>query len=80
MGVFWGATAGHDMNAVFDCWANLLNLIDEGKLRPAVFERIYNGLEELPQGLDDLSKRRTWGKAVLRIQPKAKSSGREAKL
>jgi len=56
----------------------LLELIAQGRLKPAVFEKIYEGLESVPQGLKDLAERKTWGKAVVRVRPNDKKS--QAKL
>ena len=55
-----------------------MRLFSERKLVPAVFDKVYDGLEEVAQGLDDLEKRRTWGKAVVRVRD-TKRDG-EAKL
>jgi NADPH2:quinone reductase len=49
-------------------WGELMRLFSERKLVPAVFDKVYDGLEEVARGLDDLEKRRTWGKAVVRVR------------
>jgi NADPH2:quinone reductase len=59
-------------------WGELMRLFSERKLVPSVFDKVYDGLEEVAQGLDDLEKRRTWGKAVVRVRD-TKGDG-EAKL
>lgn len=51
-----------------EVWQTLLSLFESGKLVPAVFDKVYDGLEEISFGLDDLEKRRTWGKAVVRVK------------
>jgi NADPH2:quinone reductase len=48
-------------------WKELLALMGSNRVRPVVFDKIYT-LDTLVQGLDDLEKRRTWGKAVVRVQ------------
>lgn len=48
-------------------WKELLELMNTNRVRPVVFDRVYT-LETLVQGLDDLEKRQTWGKAVVRVQ------------
>jgi NADPH2:quinone reductase len=52
---------------VTQVWAELLALLASGRVRPVVYERVYT-LETLVQGLDDLEKRRTWGKAIVRVR------------
>jgi NADPH2:quinone reductase len=46
----------------------LMNLFNEKKLVPAVFDKVYDGVEAVAEGLDDLEKRRTWGKAIVRVR------------
>ena len=53
-----------------ETWGALFELFASGKLSPAVFEPICEGLESLPQGLDALTSRKTYGKAVVRIPGK----------
>ena len=43
-------------------------MFSERKLVPAVFDKVYDGLEHVSNGLDDLEKRKTWGKAVVRVR------------
>lgn len=45
-----------------------MTLFNEKKLIPSVFDKVYDGLEQVGQGLDDLEKRKTWGKAVVRVR------------
>lgn len=59
-----------DATVPAEVWGSLFELIGDGKLRPAVFEPIYEGLESLPQGLEALTTRKTYGKAVVRIPGK----------
>lgn len=47
--------------------AACFDLVDKG-LRPVLHDRVYDGLEELRLGLDDLEHRRVAGKAVVRIR------------
>lgn len=57
----------------------VLQLLSTGKVVPAIYEPVYNGLETVGQGLDDLDKRKVWGRAVVRIRTEDKSVER-AKL
>jgi NADPH2:quinone reductase len=69
VGIHWGAYTRNEQDRIPEVWAALLQLVREGRLRPVVFEQIYQGLESLPKGLKALGNRETWGKAVLRIRP-----------
>lgn len=42
-------------------------MIKEG-MRPVIHSRVYEGLEELAEGLGDLENRKVTGKAVVRIR------------
>jgi NADPH2:quinone reductase len=61
------AAAENETARVAQVWAELLALLASGRVRPVVYERVYT-LETLVQGLDDLEKRRTWGKAIVRVR------------
>lgn len=70
-GVFWGAYSKNEVDKIPECWNALLEMFEQKRIKPTVFSRVYQGLEELPQGLMDLSERKTWGKAVVRIREDA---------
>jgi NADPH2:quinone reductase len=38
------------------------------QLDPVTFEPIYHGLDSVSSGLVDIEKRKTWGKAVVRVR------------
>lgn len=67
-GVFWGAYSKNEVDKIPEAWNALLDMLKKKTIKATVFDRIYKGLEELPQGLEDLSQRRTWGKAVVRVR------------
>ena len=46
----------------------VLELLGSGKVVPALYDPIFDGLEQVGQGLDDLDKRKTWGRAVVRVR------------
>jgi NADPH2:quinone reductase len=48
--------------------SEVLGLLAEKKLRPVIYEPIYEGLEEVGKGLKDLEERKIWGKGVVRIR------------
>lgn len=43
-------------------------MLGSGKVVPAIYEPVYDGLESVGQGLDDLDKRKVWGRAVVRVR------------
>lgn len=56
-------------------WNDLRPLIQSGAIRPYVFtDRTYNGLESVPRALEDISTRRVWGKAVIRVDSRPSGS------
>ncbi|KAF8970739.1 hypothetical protein BGZ46_010414 [Entomortierella lignicola] len=67
IGVFWGSYAKFDMVTVARVWRELLELFAQGKLVPVVYEKLYQGLDSVKVGLNDLAARKTFGKAVVVI-------------
>ncbi|KAF9115188.1 hypothetical protein BGX27_008666 [Mortierella sp. AM989] len=67
IGVFWGSYAKFNVGAVVSVWKDLLRLFTEEKLVPVVYEKIYQGLDSVKTGLNDLAARKTFGKAVVFI-------------
>ncbi|GAA5900906.1 hypothetical protein JCM6882_005974 [Rhodosporidiobolus microsporus] len=68
MGVHWGAYIKNEPDAVPVVWNALLRLFEEGKVKGIVFEKVFGGLEAVPEGLRALGARETWGKAVVRVR------------
>jgi len=46
----------------------VLQLIESDRLKPVIYEPLYDGLETVSGALADLDARRTWGKAVIRVR------------
>ncbi|KAF9437353.1 hypothetical protein BGZ76_001070 [Entomortierella beljakovae] len=67
VGVFWGAYAKHDLATVARVWKDLLRMFAEEKLVPVVYEKVYQGLDSVKNGLNDIAARKTFGKAVVNI-------------
>lgn len=57
----------HNPERVAEAWRELLELFASGRLKPVVYNAKYT-LETLTQALQDLEDRKTWGKAVVRVQ------------
>ncbi|GAA5996026.1 NADPH:quinone oxidoreductase family protein [Rhodotorula paludigena] len=75
VGVHWGAYTKNEPAVIGETWAALLELFRTRKLVGAVFGKVFDGLESVPEGLRALGGRETWGKAVVKIK-----GGREGKL
>ncbi|KAF9972827.1 hypothetical protein BGZ73_003994 [Actinomortierella ambigua] len=69
VGVHWGAYAKHDMATMAEVWKSLLTMFANGTLVPIVYEKVYQGLDQVKVGLQDLASRKTFGKAVVAINP-----------
>lgn len=69
--------AARDPQHAVQVVSEVLGLLSSGKLKPILYEKVYNGLETVSEALQDLEGRKTWGKGVIRIRP---STLREAKL
>ncbi|KAH8594736.1 zeta-crystallin [Bisporella sp. PMI_857] len=67
IGYRYGMTDREDPAETAKIWKGLSDLLERGHLRPTVFERDYRGLANVVDALQDLSQRRVWGKAVIRI-------------
>jgi NADPH2:quinone reductase len=70
-----GAYARNEAEMVGQVWKELLALFESGKVRGTVFDKVFDGLESVPEGLRALGARETWGKAVVKVK-----GGREGKL
>lgn len=68
LGVRGGETGVRDPARYKRTIAACFDMVAGGKVKPVIYERVYDGLEELAQGLEDLEGRKVWGKAVVRIR------------
>ncbi|KAK8203707.1 hypothetical protein IWZ01DRAFT_441371 [Phyllosticta capitalensis] len=48
-------------------WRNTMALISRNKIEPVVYNQVYQGLESIPQALEDVNQRKVWGRAVVSI-------------
>lgn len=70
-----------DIQHAFQVVMEVLDLLSTGKLKPILYDKTYDGLEKVSEGLQDLENRKTWGKGVIRVrQNPSPISKREAKL
>ncbi|KAI0058587.1 alcohol dehydrogenase [Artomyces pyxidatus] len=76
IGIFWGSYHQKNPSRAVEVWKELLELLSSGRVIPVVYTETYT-LDTLVKGLDDLEKRKTWGKAIVRIR---EQPGEKAKL
>lgn len=67
VGIHWGAYSRFEPDNIPNIWKDIFALFESGKVKPNVYEQVW-GLEDLAKGLEALEKRKTWGKAVVRIR------------
>lgn len=76
VGIHWGMYATMEQETVTKVWADIFQLIEEGKLKGTVFtDKEFVGLESIPEALKALGSRGTWGKVVVKVP-----QGDQAKL
>ncbi|CAG8535948.1 10012_t:CDS:2 [Ambispora gerdemannii] len=66
LGLFWGAHYEYAEETVPVVWDALLHLFRTGRLRPVVYPKVFDGLENVKEGLKALEGRQTFGKVVVR--------------
>ena len=68
VGLHWGQYAKEEPETFEEVWRSLLELISHGKFRGTVFtDQDYVGLERIPEALQALESRGTWGKVVVKV-------------
>jgi NADPH2:quinone reductase len=51
-----------------EIWKGLRKMIENGLIKPTIYDKQYIGLESVVDAMSDLSERKVWGKAVIRIK------------
>ncbi|KAG0645456.1 NADPH:quinone reductase [Hyphodiscus hymeniophilus] len=69
IGYRFGESERRDPAETLEAWKGLEGMIEEGLLKPTVFEKEYKGLERAVTAMKDLATRKVWGKAVVLIEP-----------
>jgi NADPH2:quinone reductase len=68
VGLHWGQYAVHEPETVEVVWNGLFELMEKGKFRGTVYnDKEYVGLEAVPEALESLGSRGTWGKVVVKV-------------
>ncbi|KAL7421691.1 hypothetical protein Q5752_003461 [Cryptotrichosporon argae] len=68
VGWFWGGLAAKNPRRAKEVLEAVHELLASGKLRPLVYDRLYEGVDEVGAGLRDIEAREVWGKAVVRLR------------
>ncbi|KAF8538953.1 hypothetical protein BDD12DRAFT_840005 [Trichophaea hybrida] len=67
VGIHWGMFEKHEPETVTSTWEGIFKLVEQGKFKGTVFSGEYRGLADVGRALQDLEKRKTWGKVVVDI-------------
>ena len=51
-----------------------MRLVDDGKIKPVVYNGKYTGVDGVKKGLLDMETRSVWGRAVVEIIPEERVS------
>jgi NADPH2:quinone reductase len=62
-GLHWGAHVQHEPEKIPRTFEALFRLYEEGKIAPVIFDAYP--LEKVPDALEALASRRTWGKVIV---------------
>ncbi|KAH8596670.1 hypothetical protein B0O99DRAFT_651428 [Bisporella sp. PMI_857] len=74
VGLHWGAYTINEPEMIPVVWEGIFKLIREGKFRGTVFsDKEFVGLESVPEALESLGSRGTWGKVVVKVPQEGQS-------
>jgi len=74
VGLHWGAYSINEKEAIPVVWDGIFKLIKEGKFRGTVYgDKEFVGLESVPEALESLGSRGTWGKVVVKVPQEGES-------
>jgi len=68
IGLYWGGIQSRNPQRGMEVFLEVLDLLSSGKVKSAVHEPIYDGLEEVGRALQDLEDRKIHGKGVVRVR------------
>jgi len=76
VGLHWGAYARFEPEKVPEVWRELHKMMETKQIRATNYtDKEYKGLESIPEALEALGARETWGKVVIDLP-----EGKESKL
>lgn len=68
VGLHWGQYARFEKETVGTVWQGIFDLVAQGKFKGTAFkDETFVGLESVPQALQALGSRGTWGKVVVKV-------------
>jgi len=74
MGLHWGAYSKNEPEEIETVWKGLFELLESKKIRGTNYtDREYVGLESVPEALQALGARETWGKVVIKVPQEGQS-------
>lgn len=74
VGLAWGAHAINQPEAVPAVWEGIFKLVNEGKFKGTVYsDKEFVGLESVPEALELLGSRGSWGKVVVKVPQQGES-------
>ncbi|KAI1001064.1 hypothetical protein K3495_g7138 [Podosphaera aphanis] len=75
VGLHWGAYTTDEPEITDRVWQGIFELIRTGKFRPTVYtDKTFIGLRSVPEALQVLEARRSWGKVVVAIPREERSN------
>jgi NADPH:quinone reductase-like Zn-dependent oxidoreductase len=48
-------------------WEQFDGMVEDGSIKAVVYDEVYRGLDDVPGAMQDLGKRKVWGRAVIEI-------------
>lgn len=74
VGLHWGAYTTNEPEAIKGVWDGLFELMETGRFKGTCFtDKEYVGLESVPEALQALGARDTWGKVVVKVPQEGES-------
>ena len=74
VGLHWGAYSKNEPEEIERVWEGLFELFEKKKVRGTNYtEKEYVGLESVPEALNALGARETWGKVVIKLPQEGRS-------
>lgn len=74
MGLHWGAYSKNEPEEIENVWNGLFELFESKKIRGTNYtDKEYVGLESVPEALQALGARETWGKVVIKVPQEGQS-------
>lgn len=67
----FGEDGRRDPQRTKDIWDGFMKLVKAGNIQIVIYKEDYWGLKSVPRALEDASKHKAWGRAVLRINEQA---------